>query len=417
MTEAVATDTSSRQSDLMLWVAAAAVVGIGATWLFLSAPWSSPASSPPESQPTPGAANDQTPPATQRVAAPGQQPVRTSLDNPLRLAQLAYEAGMLVEPEEYSAWTLFERALDDDGTAEAARQGLGRVADDLIKRAAVAVEQGRYDDAEATTRRILDVLPEHASAAELAARVENARPQPVRSAPVVVKPEAELAARASEPAPAKPEIAESQPAPPPVRPDPIPSLLESFEASMAGNQLLTPADANARYYVERMLAAEPDDERTRGARDLLVTELLSRSSQAIEALDWDAARTWIDQAETLAADPSLIASQRDRLAGSLVAREGATPIPVTAFTVKSYVQPEYPRTPLQRGIEGWVDVEFTVGTDGRTRDIDIVDASHDRYFRNEAMAAVEDWTFEPRSFMDRPIEQRTYTRLKFELTD
>ena len=83
----------------------------------------------------------------------------------------------------------------------------------------------------------------------------------------------------------------------------------------------------------------------------------------------------------------------------------------------NYVQPDYPRQPLQRGIEGWVDVEFTVGMDGRTRDIDVVDASHDRYFRDEAMAAVEDWTFEPRTFMDRTIEQRTYTRLRFVLND
>ena len=36
---------------------------------------------------------------------------RAALDNPLRMAQLAYDAGMLVEPEEYSAWTLFSRVV------------------------------------------------------------------------------------------------------------------------------------------------------------------------------------------------------------------------------------------------------------------------------------------------------------------
>ena len=39
--------------------------------------------------------------------------------------------------------------------------------------------------------------------------------------------------------------------------------------------------------------------------------------------------------------------------------------------------------------------------DGTTRNIKIADASHENYFRKEAVAAVEKWRFEPRVFMDR----------------
>jgi TonB family protein len=79
------------------------------------------------------------------------------------------------------------------------------------------------------------------------------------------------------------------------------------------------------------------------------------------------------------------------------------------------VAPEFPQRASERNITGWVDVEFTVGTDGKTRNIVVTDASHETMFRREAMAAVEKWQFEPRVFMGRPIEQTSYTRIRFVL--
>ena len=60
-----------------------------------------------------------------------------------------------------------------------------------------------------------------------------------------------------------------------------------------------------------------------------------------------------------------------------------------------------------------VDVEFTVATDGTTKDIVVADSSHDSLFHREALEAVRQWRFEPRVFMNRTIEQRSYTRMKF----
>jgi protein TonB len=68
---------------------------------------------------------------------------------------------------------------------------------------------------------------------------------------------------------------------------------------------------------------------------------------------------------------------------------------------------------LDRSIEGWVEVEFTVDTTGATREIVVADASHEALFRREALQAIEKWQFEPRVFMGRTIEQRSYTRIRF----
>jgi protein TonB len=83
--------------------------------------------------------------------------------------------------------------------------------------------------------------------------------------------------------------------------------------------------------------------------------------------------------------------------------------------IVDYVAPTYPRYAATRGIEGWVDLEFTVARNGATKDIEVGDASHERYFRDEAVEAVQQWRFEPRVFMDQPIDQRTFTRLRFVL--
>ena len=95
--------------------------------------------------------------------------------------------------------------------------------------------------------------------------------------------------------------------------------------------------------------------------------------------------------------------------------EIAKPVPASALKITTYVAPSYPARANERAQEGWVDVEFTVGTDGKTRNVVITDASHDSLFRREATEAVSKWEFEPRVFMGRAIEQTSYTRIRFVL--
>jgi TonB family protein len=324
----------------------------------------------------------------------------TNLDNPLRMAELAYEAGMLIEPEDYSAWTLFATVLGEDPDNAAARAGLQKVADDLVQRGSVALEQGRYDDASAMLERILGTLPEHTGAIELEARLEALKPKPEP----LPEPEPE-------------RVAEAEVAPAPVREepkvDPVVVAHAGFESALAANRILTPPNDNARHYVELMIAAAPTNPQTRADRDLLVTELLARSAQSLEGLDTDGARAWIDAAEPLAANPAQISAARNAWTDRIIAMETAKPLPASAMKLVNYVPPEFPRTAVQRGIEGWVDVEFTVAANGTTRDISAADASHERMFRAEAIAAVTQWTFEPRIFMERPIDQRVHTRVRF----
>jgi protein TonB len=79
------------------------------------------------------------------------------------------------------------------------------------------------------------------------------------------------------------------------------------------------------------------------------------------------------------------------------------------------VPPRYPRRASDRGITGWVIVEFTVTTDGKTGDIEVQQSVPERIFNKAATDAVEQWTFEPVVYRGRTINQRAAARLSFAL--
>src|SRR4051794_18753112 len=163
------TKDSGRQSDLLLYVAGGVVAAVGVTWLVIMKPWGS-SEAPTAAEPAPAQAvamADVPPPRDDDAPS---APV-AALDNPLRMADLAFQAGMLVEPEEYSAWTLYRGVVKAEPGNAAAVQGLNKVADELVRRGETALEQGRFDDARAVVERIRAALPAHAGAKALAEKI------------------------------------------------------------------------------------------------------------------------------------------------------------------------------------------------------------------------------------------------------
>jgi TonB family protein len=313
---------------------------------------------------------------------------------------------MLVEPEEYSAWTLYARVLKGEPDNTAARDGLTKVADDLVHRGETALDQGRFDDARALVERIRGALPNHAGAKELAQKIwpEVAPIAPSREALTLPAVDVAPVARVETPAPA------------PERPkvDPAKEASEAFDAAMAAGRLLTPPDSSAKHFIGVLDRIDANHEATRRARSVLSLELLSRATQSIEGLDPEAAGIWIDEAEALlGGNDEGVQKARSALTEQLIAMESAKPVPASALKISTYVAPEYPQRALERSLEGWVDIEFTVGTDGRTRDVTVTASSHEAFFRREATDAVSKWQFEPRVFMGRAIEQTAYTRMRF----
>lgn len=60
------------------------------------------------------------------------------------------------------------------------------------------------------------------------------------------------------------------------------------------------------------------------------------------------------------------------------------------------VNPQYPARAMQRGVEGWVHLAFTVTEAGTTKDIEVVEAEPTNYFEDAAVAAVRRYKYRPK---------------------
>lgn len=80
------------------------------------------------------------------------------------------------------------------------------------------------------------------------------------------------------------------------------------------------------------------------------------------------------------------------------------------------VQPVYPRRALQRGIEGYVIVEFTVDRTGAVRDPIVIEAEPEGLFDRAAMDAARKFKYKPRVVNGEPTEvSGVQNRISFEL--
>lgn len=80
------------------------------------------------------------------------------------------------------------------------------------------------------------------------------------------------------------------------------------------------------------------------------------------------------------------------------------------------VAPVYPRRALQRGIEGYVIVEFTVTKQGSVRDPIVVEAEPEGIFERAALDAAMKFKYKPRVVNGEPAEvSGIQNRISFEI--
>jgi periplasmic protein TonB len=70
------------------------------------------------------------------------------------------------------------------------------------------------------------------------------------------------------------------------------------------------------------------------------------------------------------------------------------------------INPEYPTRARERGIEGWVQVEFTITAAGTVSDAKVVDADPKGLFERAALEAIGRWKYNPKVVDGRAMERR-----------
>jgi protein TonB len=80
------------------------------------------------------------------------------------------------------------------------------------------------------------------------------------------------------------------------------------------------------------------------------------------------------------------------------------------------VNPQYPIRAAERGIEGWVELKFTITASGTVKDPVVIAAKPARIFDSEALRAISKWRYNPKVVDGKPVERTGMkVRLRFRL--
>jgi TonB family protein len=175
--------------------------------------------------------------------------------------------------------------------------------------------------------------------------------------------------------------------------------------------LLEPPGGNAYEQLLALRAKYPASNEVRVEQQQLAFALLERTRTALAAGDVETARAFLDPVDSLV--PNMEATKA--LQTQLTAAQQHVVVQAKTLKRVREVPPTYPREAERLGLSGWVDVEFTIATNGTTQDLVVRNAEPLRMFDQAAIDAVKRWRFEPVVRGGAAVEQRAAVRIRFEL--
>jgi TonB family protein len=295
----------------------------------------------------------------------------------LRLADARLRSGALIEPSEDNARFYLEAArqisADDPGLEETSR----RLQKQLLELAATAATAGNAAD---TERWLANADSAGAQRQEMTAIRRSLH-------------DTMNGARASRMA----------------------ALTQSFTNALSANRLVQPAGDNAKSHLLSMINIDAGSPAVATARQNLGAASIAEARSALTRSDFAAADTWLNEARSIGfngdplkeADGELVAA-RERAA------QRSAPVGANSLERIEYVAPKFPSATRNRGMSGWVELEFTVRADGSTGEVVVTNANPRRTFDTAAVTAVSQWRYKPVTSKDgKPIEQRAAVRIRF----
>ncbi|MGH8131287.1 MAG: TonB family protein [Steroidobacteraceae bacterium] len=200
-------------------------------------------------------------------------------------------------------------------------------------------------------------------------------------------------------------------------------LLVLANQRIAQGRLIEPKGDSARHYVDLLRAADPTFEGLADTNALLASRALTESRDSLAKGNPDRADLMLKTAADAGAPENEVSALSGQIMALRIVRPAAAPLQAPAVLPENqmrrtfFLAPAYPTRALERGTEGWVDVEFTVSKDGTTRDASVRAAKPAGVFDRAATDAVKRWRYEPRVVNGSVVDQRVEARLRFQLAE
>jgi TonB family protein len=177
---------------------------------------------------------------------------------------------------------------------------------------------------------------------------------------------------------------------------------------------LQPENSSAKSYFLQLLNTDSGNPVVATARAGLGAAYLRELRAALGRNDFGAADAWLLEARTVgfasgeldAAEKNLTET-RERLA------QQTSVVGANSLERIEYVEPKFPSATRNRGLEGWVELEFTVRPDGTTADIVVTNSNPRRTFDAAARNAIAQWRYQPVTRDGKTVDQRVAIRIRF----
>ncbi|HEV8331387.1 MAG TPA: energy transducer TonB [Steroidobacteraceae bacterium] len=193
-------------------------------------------------------------------------------------------------------------------------------------------------------------------------------------------------------------------------------LVADIRQRIAEGKLIDPPGDSARDLLVNLRNTAPARPEVEELSKQLTNRLLESGKGATAAKAYPRAEQLIAAARDVGArynEPAIAQAEKD-LTSAREANALATNI-VSANSLKRTrtVQPVYPEAARKKGIEGWVELAFTVAPNGTVQDVEVRNASPANVFDDAAVRAIRGWRFEPVERDGEKVSQRAMVRLRF----
>ncbi|HET9448717.1 MAG TPA: TonB family protein [Steroidobacteraceae bacterium] len=193
-------------------------------------------------------------------------------------------------------------------------------------------------------------------------------------------------------------------------------LVADIRQRLGEGKLIDPPGDSARDLLVNLRNTAPTRPEVEELSRQLTARLLESGKGATAAKAFPRAEQLIAAAREVGArynEAAIATAERD-LASAREANALATNI-VSANSLERTrtVQPVYPESARKRGIEGWVELAFTVMPNGTVEDVEVRNASPADVFDDAAVRAIRGWRFKPVERNGERVSQRAMVRLRF----
>jgi TonB family protein len=195
-------------------------------------------------------------------------------------------------------------------------------------------------------------------------------------------------------------------------------LLKNAAERLQQDRLIEPENDNAKYYLLTLRGLDPGNAGLAAAMQELGKRLAAKARRALELGQYDAARSWLDEARTVGFRSAETDSAQHDLDAAVAGQQFlANVVAAGDLTLVKSVTPDYPKKANANKIQGWVELDFTVTESGAVKDIAVHAASTPGVFEAAAISALSQWRYKPVLRDAKPAAQRARIRVRFALTD